>query len=170
LSHLNSWFTDAITQQQDAKILGELLALLKITTEADPDLSFRVSQRIPIVDKGIAGGLAALYDNVSEHTDDPELLGCLLQAVTTVSAYDQVRIGNALSRTLPRLGQKIGSAPVIEMVMSVYKNIKSEQSLRTLFKAALEIPDWGPKENAALLADRDLPGAVRSILSTRTRR
>jgi hypothetical protein len=170
LSHLNSWFTDAITQQQDAKILGELLALLKITAEADPDLSFRVSQRIPIVDKGIAGGLAALYDNVSEHTDDPELLGCLLQAVATVSVYNQVRIGNALSRILPRLGQKIGSAPVIEMVMSVYKNIKSEQSLRALFKAALEIPDWGPKENATLLADRDLSGTVRSILSTRTRR
>jgi len=170
LSHLNSWFTDAITQQLDAKILGELLALLKITTEADPDLSFRVSQRIPIIDKGIGGGLAALYDNVSEHTDDPELLVCLLQAVATISVYNQVRIGNALSRILPRLGQKIGSAPVIEMVMSVYKNIKSEQSLRALFKAALEIPHWGPKENAALLADRDLSSAVRSILSTRTRR
>jgi hypothetical protein len=170
LSHLNSWFTDAITQQQDAKILGELLSLLKITAEADPDLSFRVAQRIPIVGKGIAGGLAALYDNVSEHNDDPELLGRLLQAVATVAAYNQVRIGNALSRILPRLGQKIGSAPVIEMVMSVYKDIKSEQSLQDLFKAALEIPDWGPKENAALLADRDLSGTVRSILSTRTRR
>jgi ABC-type multidrug transport system fused ATPase/permease subunit len=170
LSHLNSWFTDAITQQQNAKTLGELLALLKITAEADPDLSFRLSQRIPIVDKGIAGGLAALYDNVSEHSDDPELLGSVLQAVARVSTYSQVRIGNALGRTLPRLGQKIGSRPVIEMVMSVYKNIKSEQSLRVLFKAALEIPGWGPKENAALLADKDLSGAIRSILSTRTRR
>ncbi|MFY9622512.1 MAG: CHAT domain-containing protein [Pyrinomonadaceae bacterium] len=170
LSHFDSWFTDTITQQQDAKILGELLALLKITAEADPDLSFRISQRIPIVSKGIAGGLAALYDNVSEHSDDPELLGSVLQAVAIVAAYNQVRIGNALSRTLPRLGQKIGTAPVIEMVMSVYKNIKSEQSLRALFKAALEIPGWGPKENAALLADKDLPEAVRSVLSTRTRR
>lgn len=170
LSHLNSWFTDAITQQQDPKILGELLALLKITAEADPDLSFRISQRIPIVNKGIAGGLAALYDNVSEHSDDPELLGSVLQAVATVSAHNQARMVNALSRTLPRLGQKIGSAPVIEMVMSVYKNIKSEQSLSALFKAALEIPGWGPKENAALLADRHLSSAVRSILSTRTRR
>ena len=87
-----------------------------------------------------------------------------------VSAYNQVRIGNALSRTLPRLGQKLGSASVIEMVMSVYKTIESEQSLRTLFKAALEIPGWGPKENAALLADKDLSSAVRSVLSTRTRR
>jgi hypothetical protein len=170
LSHLNSWFTDAIAQQQDAKILGELLALLKIAAEADPDLSFRVSQRIPIVNKGIAGGLAALYDNVSEHSDDPELLGSVLQAVARVSAYNQVRIGNALSRTLPRLGQKIGGATVIEMVMSVYKTIESEQSLRALFKAALEIPSWGHKENAALLADRDLSRAVRSILSTHTRR
>jgi hypothetical protein len=170
LSHLDSWFTDAITQQQDAKILGELLALLKITSEADPDLSFRVSQRIPIVDKGVAGGLAALYDNVSEHADDPELLGRLLQAVATVSVYNQARIGNALGRILPRLGQKIGSAPVIEIVMSVYKNIKSEQSLRDFFSAAVKIPDWGPREIATLLADRDLSGAVRSILSTRTRR
>jgi len=170
LSHLNSWFTDRITQQQDAKILGELLALLKITAEADADLSFRISQRIPIVTKGIAGGLAALYDNVSEHTDDPELLSDVLQAVATVSIYNQARIGNALRRTLPRLGQKIGSTPVIEMVMSVYEDIKSEQSLQALFKAALEIPGWGPKENAALLADKDLSGAVRSILSTRTRR
>jgi len=170
LSHLNSWFTDAITQQQDAKILGELLALLKITAEADPDLSFRISQRIPIVNKGIAGGLAALYDNVSEHSDDPELLGSVLQAVATVSAHNQVRIRNALSRTLPRLGQKIGGARVIEMVLTVYKNIKNEQSLGDLFRAALEIPGWGPKENTALLADKDLSGAVRSILSTRTRR
>ena len=170
LSHLNSWFTDAITQQQDAKILGELLALLKMGAEADPDLSFRISQRIPIVSKGIAGGLAALYDNVSEHSDDPELLSTILQAVAKVSTYNQVRIGNALSRTLPRLGQKIGSTPVIEMVMSVYKTIESEQSLKAFFKAALEIPGWGPKENAALLADKDLSGAVRSILSTRTRR
>lgn len=170
LSHINSWFTDAITHQLDAKILGELLALLRITAEADPDLSFRISQLIPIVSKGIAGGLAALYDNVSEHSDDPELLESVLQAVARVSTYNQVRIGNALSRTLPRLGQKIGSAPVIEMVMSVYKSIESEQSLRALFKAALEIPGWGPKENAALLADRDLSGGVRSILSTRTRR
>jgi len=170
LSHLNSWFTDAITQQQNAKILGELLALLKFTAEADPDLSFRISQRIPIVNKGIAGGLAALYDNVSEHSNDPELLGSVLRAVAIVAAHNQVRIGNALSRTLPRLGQKIGSKRVIGMVMSVYKNIKSEQSLRDLFRAALEIPGWGPKENAALLADKNLSGAVRSILSTRTRR
>ncbi len=170
LSHLNSWFTDAIAQQQDAKILGELLALLKIAAEADPDLSFRISQRIPIVSKGIAGGLAALYDNVSEHSDDQELLGSVLQAVAKVSAYNQVRIGNALRRTLPRLGQKLDSAPVIEMVMSVYKTIESEQSLKALFKAALEIPGWGPKENAALLADKELSSAVRSVLSTRNRR
>jgi hypothetical protein len=170
LTHLDWWFTDTITQQQDPKILGELLALLKITAEADPNLSFRISQRIPIVNKGIAGGLAALYDNVSEHSDDPELLGDVLQAVATVSAHNQARMGNALSRTLPRLGQKIGSEPVIEMVMSVYKNIKSEQSLSALFKAALEIPGWGPKENAALLADNHLSIAVRSILSTRARR
>jgi len=97
LSHLDSWFTDAIAQHQDAKILGELLALLKITAEADPALSFRISQRIPIVSKGIAGGLAALYDNVSEHSDDQELLGSVLRAVAKVSAYDQVRIGNALA-------------------------------------------------------------------------
>ncbi|HBB87922.1 MAG TPA: hypothetical protein DC047_09930 [Blastocatellia bacterium] len=170
LSQLNSWFTEDITQRQDAKILGELLALLKITAEADPALSFRISQRIPIVSKGIAGGLAALYDNVSEHSDDQELLGSVLRAVAKVSAYDQVRIGNALSRTLPRLGQKLGSAPVIEMVMSVYKTIESEQSLRAILKAALEIPGWGPKENAALLADTELSSAVRSVLSTRTRR
>jgi hypothetical protein len=170
LSHLNSWFTDVITQQQDAKILGELLALLKIAAEADPDLSFRISQRIPIVTKGIAGGLAALYDNVSEHSDDPELLRTVLQAVGRVSNYDQVRIRNALGRALPRLGQKIGSRPVLEMVMSVYKKIDNEQSLRAFFRAALEIPGWGPKENAALLADKDLPGTVRSILSTRTPR
>lgn len=170
LSHFDSWFTDAITQQQDEKILGELLALLKIAAEAKPDLTFRISQRIPINSKGIAGGLAALYDNVSEHSDDPELLANVLQAVARVSTYSQVRIGNALSRTLPRLAQKIGSGPVIEMVMSVYTTIKSDQSLRNLFRAALEIPGWGPKENAALLADKNLTGAVRSILSTRTRR
>ncbi|HEY0367477.1 MAG TPA: hypothetical protein VGC73_13490, partial [Pyrinomonadaceae bacterium] len=170
LSHLNSWLTEAIMQRQDEKILGELLTLLKITTEADPALSFQISQRIPIVSKGIAGGLAALYDNVSEHSDDQELLGSVLQAVAKVSAFNQVRIGNALSRTLPRLGQKLGSAPVIEMVMSVYKTIGSEQSLKVFFKAALEIPGWGPKENAALLADKELPSAVRSVLSTRTRR
>jgi hypothetical protein len=170
LSYLNSWFTDVVTQQQDAKIIGELLALLKITAEVDPDLSFRISQRIPIAGKGIAGGLAALYDNVSEHGDDPELLGNVLQAVATVSTYNQVRIGNALRRTLPRLGQKIGSRAVIEMVMSVYKEIEGEQSLQDLFRAALDIPGWGPQENAALLADKDLPSAVLSVLSNRSRR
>jgi hypothetical protein len=170
LSNLDLWLTNAVMQQQDEKILGELLALLKITAEADPDLSFRISQRIPIVSKGIAGGLAALYDNVSEHSDDSELLVGVLQAVATVSTYNQVRMGNALRRTLPRLAQKLGSAPVIEMVMSVYKTIDNEQSLKALFNAALEIPGWGLKENEALLADKDLSGAVRSILSTRTRR
>jgi hypothetical protein len=170
LSHLDSWFTDAVTQQQDAKILGELLALLKITAEVDPDLSFRISQRIPIVNKGIAGGLAALYDNISEHSDHPDLLRSVLQAVARVATYNQVRIGNALGRTLPRLGQKLGSKPVIDMVMSVYKTIESEQSLKALLKAALGIPSWGHKENAALLAEANLSGAVRSVLSTRTRR
>jgi hypothetical protein len=170
LSHFDSWFTDAITQQLDPKILGELLALLKIAAEADPNLSFRISQRIPIVTKGIAGGLAALYDNVSEHSDDPKLLGSVLQAVAKVSAHNQARIGNALRRTLPRLGQKLGSAPVIEMVMSVHKTIESEQSLKVFIKAALKIPGWGPNEDAALLADKDLSGAVRSILSTHARR
>ena len=143
---------------------------MKIAAEADPDLSFRISQRLPIVSKGIAGGLAALYDNVSEHSDEQELLGSVLQAVAKVSAYNQVRIGNALSRALPRLGQKLGSAPVIEMVMSVYKTIESEQSLQAFIKAAFKIPGWGPIEDAALLADKNLPGAVRSILSTRSLR
>jgi hypothetical protein len=170
LSHLDSWFTDAITQQQDPKILGELLTLLKMPAEADPGLSFRLSQRIPITTKGIAGGLAALYDNVSEHTDDPELLGSVLQALAKVCTYNQDRIGNALRRMLPRLGHKIGSAPVIEMVMSVYKNIESERILKALFYAALESPGWGPKEDAAVLADPNLSAAVRSILSTRSRR
>jgi hypothetical protein len=170
LSHLDSWFTDDVTRQQNEKILGELLALLKVTAEAHPDMSFRISQRIPIISKGVAGGLAALYDNVSEHSDDPELLGSVLQAVVKVAHYDQLRMGNALKRTLPRLAQRLGSAPVIGTVMSVYKTIENEQSLNTFIKAALEIPGWGPKENAALLADKNLPASVRSILTTRTRR
>ncbi len=170
LSRLDSWFTDAVMQQLDAKILGELLALLRMAAEADPDLSFQISQRIPVNNKGLAGGLAALYDNVSAHSDDPELLGAVLQAVATVATYNQVRIGNALKRTLPRLGQKIGSTPVIEIVMSIYKTIESEQSLKDLFIAAFEVPGWGPKEDAALLEDKDLPRSVRSILSTRARR
>jgi hypothetical protein len=170
LSCLDSWFTDAVTQQQNEKILGELLALLKLTAESEPNTSFRISQRIPIFSKGVAGGLAALYDNVSEHSDDPELLDSVLQAVAKVAAYDQLRMGNALNRTLPRVGQRLGSARVIEMVMSLYKSIDNEQSLKALIKAALEIPGWGPKENALLLADKDLPASVRSILTTRTRR
>jgi hypothetical protein len=171
LAHLGEWFTELVFENlQHAKILGELLALLKVASEADPELAFRISQRIPIINKGIAGGLAALYDNVSEHSDDPNLLGAVLEAVGKISSFNQVRIGNALSRTLPRLGQKLGSSRVIEMVMTVYKEIKSEQSLRALFKAALEIPGWGAEENEALLRDKELPGAVRSLLSTRARR
>lgn len=170
LSHLNAWFTDAIIQQQNEKIVGELLLVLKFGADADPGLSFRISQRIPITSKGIAGGLAALYDNVSEHSDDEVLLNAVLQAVTKVCIYDQDRIKNALIRTLPRLGQKIGSKPVIEMVMSVYKTIKSDEALKALFTAALQIPGWGPQEDKALLADKNLPAAVRSVLSTRTRR
>jgi hypothetical protein len=94
----------------------------------------------------------------------------VLEAVAKVAVHDQLRMGNALNRTLPRLAQKIGSTPVIEMVMSIYKTIESEPALKALFKAALEIPGWGQKENTALLADKDLPDAVRSVLSTRTRR
>ena len=87
-----------------------------------------------------------------------------------VCTYEQDRIKNALLRTLPRLGQKLGSKPVIEMVMSVYKTIESEKALEVLITAALKIPGWGPQEDAVLLADKNLPSAVRSILSTRTRR
>lgn len=170
LSRLDQWFTEAITQQLDEKITSELLALLRIATEADPDLTFRISQRIPISSKGIAGGLAALYDNISEHSEDPDVLGGLLSAVAKISTYDQVRIGNALSRTLPRLARKIGRTRVIEMVMSVYRTIENEKALSALVKAALKVPGWGPEEDAALLADKNLPRAVRSILSNRARR
>jgi hypothetical protein len=63
------------------------------------------------------------------------------------------------------LAQKIGSTHVIEMVMSVYKTIESEQSWQ-----ALKIPGWGPNEDGVLLADKNLSGTVRGILSTRSRR
>jgi hypothetical protein len=170
LSHLEEWFTESVfVNLRDAKILSELLAVLKITAETDPALAFQISQRIPIVNKGIAGGLAALYDNVSEHSDDYDLLGEALEAVGKISSFNQLRIGNALHRTLPRLGQKLGSGRVIEMVMRVYKNIKDEQPLRLLFKAALEIPGRGAAESAELLKDKDLPSAVRSLLSMRAR-
>lgn len=170
LSYLEEWFTESVFANiRHTKILSELLAVLKITAETDPALAFQISQRIPIVNKGIAGGLAALYDNVSEHSDDSDLLGEVLEAVGKISSFNQLRMGNALRRTLPRLGQKLGSARVIEMVMRVYKNIKDEQPLRLLLKAALEIPGWGATENAELLKDKDLPGAVRSLLSMRAR-
>jgi len=98
------------------------------------------------------------------------LLNAVLQAVAKVCIYDQDRIKNALLRTLPRLGEKIGSKPVIEMVMSVYKTIESDKALEVFVTAAVKIPGWGPQEDAVLLADKNLPSAVRSVLSTRTRR
>ena len=114
------------TQRLSASYLG----VLKIASENNPALAFRISQRIPIINKGIAGGLAALYDNVSEHRDDPELLGEVLEAFGKISGYSQLRMGNALRRSLPCLDRKFGSAKVIAMVIRVYKTIEDEQAIR----------------------------------------
>jgi hypothetical protein len=169
LERLDEWFTESVCNQVDTKILSELLAILKMAAETDPNLAFHISQRIPVLNKGIAGGLAALYDNVSDHSDDRDLLARVLEGFRRIAAYSQLRMRNALRRSLPRLGRKLGSAKVIEMVMHVYAEIEDEQALRVWLRAAIEIPGWGPTQNSELLRDQHLPGTIRSLLSTRSK-
>jgi hypothetical protein len=171
LLHLDGWFTEEVLQSLgDSKTFGELLSLLKILAEADPRLAFNISKRIPIINKAVAGGLAALYDQVSEHSDEVSLLTDLLESVAVVSRFNQVRMANALRRTLARLDHKLGGRKVVEMVLGVYREISDERALETFFEAALRIPSWTEEDAATLLRDPDLPGSVRSILSTKIMR
>jgi len=167
LISLEKWFTASVVAQLDSKIVSELLTVLKIACESNPRVAFTVSQRIEILDKGIAGGLAALYDNVSEHSKDVDLLSEVLTAFGKIAGYPQLRMGNALRRSLPRLARQLGSSPVIQMVMRAYPEVKDEQALRSLFRAAFAIPGWSERENAQLLKDKNLPGSIRGLLSTR---
>lgn len=169
LTSFEKWFTVMVCAELDPKILSELLTVLKIACESNPRVAFKVSQRITILNKGIAGGLAALYDNVSEHSEDVDLLSEVLIAFGKIAGYSQLRMGNALRRSLPRLAHKLGRAPVIEMVIRTYPSIKHEQALRSLFRAAFAIPGWGASENAELLKDEKLPSSIRGLLSTRVR-
>jgi Ternary complex associated domain 9 len=171
LTHLDEWFTATLLEElRDEKILCELLNLLKIAAESDPALAFEVSRRVPVISKGVAGGQAPLYDQISKYSDELGLLTALLAAVAVVSPFNQVHIGNALRRTLPRLSQKLGVPPVIEMIFKTYKQIENEQALQAFFRAAFEIPGWSEAETATLLKEKDLPSVVRSLLSARVRR
>ncbi|MGA9768031.1 MAG: hypothetical protein WBV94_03260 [Blastocatellia bacterium] len=159
-------FTETILiRLSDDKTFGELLTVLKIFAKSNPRLAFDLSRRIPIVHKSVAGGIASLYDQVSEHTSDRALLFDVLEGVTTVIKFNQVRMKNALSRMLPRLNQKLGGRYVVEMILRVYKQITDEQALLTFIEAALRIPSWTEEDTKTLLQDRNLPSSVLSLLS-----
>ncbi|HST21065.1 MAG TPA: hypothetical protein VLR90_08110, partial [Blastocatellia bacterium] len=166
LQRFDDLFTETILiRLSDDKTFGELLTVLKIFARANPRLAFELSKRIPIVHKSVAGGIASLYDQVSEHTSDRELLFDVLEGIPAVSKFNQIRMKNALSRMLPRLNQKLSGRYVVEMVLRVYKQITDEQALLTFIDAALRIPSWTEEDTKTLLQDRDLPSSVLSLLS-----
>jgi hypothetical protein len=170
LRHLNDWLSETTLQSlRDEKAINELLAVLKIFAEANPRLAFDFSKRLPLISKGVAGGLAALYDRISQYSDEASLLSAILESVAIVSRFNQVRMKNALRRTLPRLDQKLGGRKVVEMVLRAYKDIHDEEALKTFIEAALRV-SWTAEEVATLLQDAELPGSVRSILSAQAKR
>lgn len=171
LQRLSGWFTADILQElRDDKTFGELLTILKIIAEADPQRTFDFSKRIPLISKGVAGGLAALYDQVSEHGEGEPLLLDVLERVAEVSRFDQVRMKNALRRTLRQLDQKLGGRKVVEMVFETYKTITDEAALKTFIDAASRAASWTEDDTMRLLQGADLPGSVRGLLAAKIKR
>jgi hypothetical protein len=171
LRRLSDWFTEEILQNlRDDKTFGELLTILKIIAEADPQKTFDFSKRIPLINKGVAGGMAALYDQVSEHGEGEPFLLDVLERVAEVSKFDQVRMKNALRRTLRQLDQKLGGRKVVETIFGTYKTITDEAALKTFIEAALRVTSWTEEDTMRLLQDADLPGSVRGLLAAKIKR
>ena len=79
-------------------------------------------------------------------------------------------MGNALRGTLPRLDKELGDQRIVEMVLSVYKEIRDERALTTLIEAAVRVTLWTDEDSEILLTDPELPGSVRGILSAAKKR
>ena len=170
LECLSHWFTrETLHQLSDNKTLGELLIILKIFAGTDPRSVFEFSKRLPLLNKGVAGGLASVYDQISKHTKEEALLLELLDSVAEVSKFDQVRMWKALRSTLRQLDQKLGGRKVVEAVLRTYKHIEDERSLKTFIDSALLVPSWTEEDTMTLLKDPDLPDSVRGLLASRTK-
>jgi hypothetical protein len=168
LQRLSECFTEEVLQSlRDEKTFGEMFTILKIIAEADPKLTFEFVNRIPIISKGVAGGLATVYDQISEHGDEESLLLELLDNVARVSKFNQVRISKALKRILTQLDQKLGGRKVVAMVFGAYKDIKDDKALKTFIEAALKVRSWTRQDTMNLLGDSDLPGPVRGLLAAK---
>lgn len=169
LLSLDGWFTPELLKGlQDEKVLSEFLAVLKIGCVSDPRLAFQVGRRVPVISKGVAGGLAALYDQVSARGEhDEELLKEVLGGVQEICGYDQMRMGNAIQRILPRLSRGLGAKVVAEWALETCRQIKNEQALNTFVKAALELPGWGEEETDALLRSEWVPNSTVWIVLTK---
>lgn len=171
LRALENWFTSELFRRLDnEKVLSELLGVLKVACLSDPGMALKIGQRVPIISKGVAGGLAALYDQVSARgEDDRGLLAEVLEGVRSISRYDQMRMGNALHRILPRLSRGLGVKKVAEWALETAEQIENEQSLNTFIKAALEIPGWGEEATEVLLRSGRLPDSTVGIILAKRR-
>jgi hypothetical protein len=165
------WFTPELLKGlHDEKVLSELLGVLKIACVSDPHLAFQVGRRVPVISKGVAGGLAALYDQVSARGEhDETLLRDVLDGVREICGYDQMRMGNAIQRILPRLSRGLGAKMVADWALETCRQIRNEQALNTFVKAALELPGWGEEETDALLRGEWMPESTVGIVLAKKR-
>ena len=168
LECLNNWFTDAYFQRiRDEKSLNGILSILKIFAEENPYLALKMSNRFPLLTKGVAGALSALYDNISAHCDDRAILLKLVDQFAEVCKFNQRRISNSLRRALPRLDLKLGDRIVVDMILMTYKQIKEEQALEALIAAAIKVSSWTEQDTITLLEDTDFSGPARGLLLAR---
>jgi hypothetical protein len=138
----------------DGEVLTEFLRVLKISAYSNPPLAYRIASRCQIVSAGVAKDLAALYSNISDHSDDPALLSNLLEGFSNIAVLDGVHnniFRNALGRALPKIDRKLGGRHVAEMITKVYLRIKDERILVDLLEAADRVRSFTTQDRVEML-------------------
>jgi hypothetical protein len=171
LNGLDRLFTQKYLEDiRDEKTIIGLLLILKIYAVSNASLALDISDRCILATKGVAGALSALYENITNHSDDPWVLNRILDNFTNVLGYRQTRIGNSLRRALLRLDEKLKSRRVVGMFFSTYKQVEDQKTLEDFVRAVIHVPSFTDQDAVELLNDPDLPSTVRGIVLGRNKR
>lgn len=158
LQRLDELFTEQVAGViNDGELLTEFIAVLKICAKSNPALAYRISTRCRITSSGVAKGLSALYANLADRSDDPQLLTEVLAGFVTVlqkEIHGNI-VGNALGTALPRIDGKLGGRYVVDMVFTARRCIANEDTLVDLLNAAMRVSSFTQQDVAAMLNEVD---------------
>lgn len=125
-------------------VITQLIDLLNLYAYYNPEQAFSITKLCNQVSNVVSDALIKLYKTISKHTDNAqilvEILGQVKTIITRPGSHSDIR--NNLAFMMQTIDRKLGENVVVNMILSTYPLILSDDVMEDFFEAAVNIDSW----------------------------